>query len=701
MKSPLGALLSIRDQAPPYVGRAYSDRVPYAGPANNTEAQMRTMGSVGTLFAIVDRLANETARVNWTLYRSARSGLPEDRQRVTSHAALTVWEKPNPFFTRSEFVETFQQHLDLVGEGWWVIERDPRMRSVPLRLWPVRPDRMMPVPSATKFLAGYIYLGPDGEQIPLELDEVIQLRRPNPLDPYRGIGAVQSVLADIDSSRYSAEWNRNFFINGAGPGGILQIDGALQDHEFRELVQRWREQHQGVANAHRVAIVERGQWIDATYSLRDMQFAEMRGVQREIIREAFAFPKSELGTADDVNRANAEAGSVMLARGHTVPRLERIKGALNNDFLPMFGTAAKGLEWDYDSPVPEDRDADNAERESKATAYKLLTDAGVDPDDAANAVGLPKMRVVVRAAPPTPAPTAPVIPRPEPSAALATQTPRAAISAPPRAADGDRLPPDDQPDIKPVQDSWAASLARLLAAWKPLRAAWVDSLLGQIRSRIAAGDRGGLAGIAVPDADVERATARLRTEMTHLAHDAARQVVAEAAAQDVELSAGLPDEAALADTADVVTKNLARETETAASREALRTSPPGVIGDAEARRIADNVRDYLEQEGAEAAQGKWLGNALTQAQQAGRAATFTAGEGARDVPVPAYYASEKNDEHTCKFCHEVDGRWLGNTLAAAESEYPSGGYVRCLGRERCRGQVVAVWRPKQVERGGK
>jgi hypothetical protein len=36
---------------------------------------------------------------------------------------------------------------------------------------------------------------PDGQQIPLERDEVIRL--PNPLDPYRGVGPAQSILADL------------------------------------------------------------------------------------------------------------------------------------------------------------------------------------------------------------------------------------------------------------------------------------------------------------------------------------------------------------------------------------------------------------------------------------------------------------------------------------------------------------------------
>lgn len=52
--------------------------------------------------------------------------------------------------------------------------------------------------------------------------------------------------------------------------------------------------------------------------------------------------------------------------------------------------------------------------------------------------------------------------------------------------------------------------------------------------------------------------------------------------------------------------------------------------------------------------------------------------------------------HNCSPCREHHGRWVCNTddLAAVYRLYPTGGYVYCLGRERCRGTVVGVWRPQ-------
>ena len=379
----------------PYSGRSSGLSLPFFS-RNDREALMSAMGSVGTLFSIVNRTSTATAQVNWRLWRKAKSGKREDRVEVTSHLALDIWNRPNPFYTRQLLVESEQQHIDLTGEGWLVVARNPSMRSIPLELWPVRPDRIAPVPHPTDYLSGYVYTGPDGEQVPLERDEVIHLRMPSPLDPYRGMGPVQSILTDLDSTRYSAEWNRNFFMNSAEPGGIIEVDRRMDDGEFNEMRARWNEQHKGVANAHRVAILEAGKWVDRKFSQRDMQFVELRGVARDVIREAFGMPKFAVGDVEDVNRASADASAAWFAEMLTTPRLERFKQALNSSFLPMFGTAGQGLEFDFDDPIPPNAEATDRERDSRAKAARDLVEAGYHPDDVADAIGLPKMRYVGR-----------------------------------------------------------------------------------------------------------------------------------------------------------------------------------------------------------------------------------------------------------------------------------------------------------------
>lgn len=365
------------------------------------------MGSNGTLFAVVSRYANATSQVCWELFRKTRAFDTSTARPVTSHLALDVWAMPNAYATQQQFVEASQQHLDLVGECWWIVARNEL--GWPESMWLVRPDKMTPVPSAYG-LAGYVYTGPTGEQVPLGTDEVIWLKQPNPSDPTpigRGMGAAQTILAQLESITFSQEWNRNFFLNSAMPAGLLVTESTIQDDDFKKLIDQWREQHKGVANAGRVAVLEnaKASFTDLSTTQRDMQFTELLNTGRDVIREAYSMPKFMLGLVDDVNRATAEASDASFGTWGLVPRLERIKQALNYRFLPMFGPSGHGtgtpdVEFRYDDPVPPDIAAQTAELTSRANAYSVLVTAGVDPLDAAEVAGLPPMHVI---APPAPA----------------------------------------------------------------------------------------------------------------------------------------------------------------------------------------------------------------------------------------------------------------------------------------------------------
>jgi HK97 family phage portal protein len=691
MRSLLG---TITNKAPAYTGRASTLSMPWAR-RNNAEAQLGSMSTVGTLFAIVNRTSTAVASTEWKLWRKTASGKDEDRTEVTAHAALDLLRKPNPFMPQQEFLEVIQQHLDLTGEAWWIVSRNPRA-TLPLELWPVRPDKMAPVPHPTEFLAGYTYTDPDGAKIPLGLDEVIQLRMPNPLDPYRGLGPVQAMLTDIDSAKYTAEWNRNFFRNSAEPGGVIEVEKRLADDEFDEMRDRWNEQHRGVANAHRVAIIEQGKWVNRTFTMRDMQFAELRHVARDVIMEGFGFPKSMIGAVDDVNRANAEAGEYVFAKWLTVPRLERIKSALNNDLLPLFGKDT-ALEFDYESPVPEDEAAENAERLSKATAAKTYIDAGFDGVSVAEALNLPDGLVWEK--PVVPAPFAPPKPPADPAAPKPPAPP-----APPgarwaaRNATTPDPPPDGWPaydpdtvdavDLAPVQAAWEKALATLLGHWRTsVVADWIDQLVEAVRAVVHSGDLAGLTALSV---DSAAAADELAAAMAALAATAAGHAVDEAADQDVTLHPAWPTDTELAAIAGQVAAFEAQRYALTAGQEASRVAWP----DADPDTVAEHVRTHLDElsdAGAETA----LGGALTDAQNQARRATQRSG------PVGALYASEQMDRNTCRPCRAVHGRWVANTddLAPLLKLYPAGGYVDCLGRWRCRGTTVGVWRP-QTTKGG-
>lgn len=699
---------------------------------DNRETQLAAMATNGTLFAIVDRLANAVSQVEWTLYTKASSGLKEDRKPVTAHACIDLWQRPNPFMPRQEFMETVQQHFELCGEGYPIINK---AGSLPLELWPARPDRMKPIPHVTKFLAGWLYISPDGDKIPLGLDEVMQLRRPNPMDVYRGMSPVTPLMADLDSGRYAAEWNRNFFVNGAEPGGIISVEENLDDDEFRQLQSRWNEQHRGVSRAHRVAILERGMtWNDRTISQKDMQFVQLREASRDTIMEGYAFGKPMLGVTDDVNRANAEAGAVVFARWQLVNRLERWKAMLNFDLLPMYGGTSQNLEWDYANPVPEDREAERADMLAKADAAVKLIGAGLDPVEVLAAVGLPEIASAMAEGESSgsarqlnlvemiqkvylgvdtvvtweeareilnrfgagldlgvpqpgadegpeqiqiPAPAGPPALEPAPEAKrVVAERIRAAVAEP-----GDI-------DVTPVQEAWQAQLDKLMGEWGTVTAAQRAELREQITEAVDAGDVAALTALSVSSVAAAELVAGY---MATLADRAAERVVREAVEQGVDgVEPKTPEPSVLERLATATAAMLAAGLALAAGREAVRVQSPAMSG----VQVADAVDQFLAAQSDATARTE-LGGALTGAQNAARVETF------RAAPVAALYANEKNDPSTCKNCAEIDGRFIGlsddgTVMDEVDRLYPMGGYVDCLGRSRCRGTITGVWRPQQT-----
>lgn len=351
-----------------------------------------------TLFSVLDLLSSTTAEVEWTLRLKSANPKPDEEMPILGpeqHLAAKLWEEPNDFMEGQELRSVVEWHYDAVGEGWIVCQYNGI--GMPESFWPVRPDRMKPVTDPKKFLLGWMYTGPGSEKVPLELNEVMRIRRPHPLDPHRGIGAVQTLMLPLQTSLTAQQWIQAFYRNDATPGGMIELGGdeVMEEGDYRKLVSRWNAQHRGVNRAHRVGILEVGSYKQFEVNFKNLQFTEMRQLTRDQILEAFRIHKHMLGISEDVNRAASLAADATYGKRILKPRVKNWQKLANGPFLKTFGPQPRPVEFCPENVVPEDEEAANVERTSKASAYKTLRDAGVNPDDAATVVGLPPMRTAI------------------------------------------------------------------------------------------------------------------------------------------------------------------------------------------------------------------------------------------------------------------------------------------------------------------
>jgi hypothetical protein len=364
--------------------------------------------------------------------------------------------------------------------------------------------------------------------------------------------------------------------------------------------------------------------------------------------------------------------------------LERLLDALNGPYLKLFGPNGKGVAFDHENCIPDDRAADAADLTAKSQAAVALVGAGFEAKAVLETCGLPEMAF---AKPATPA-LAP--------GQVLEQTPPAtddfANRAPTQTYFQGALPglkainaALDNP-YAGIKDDEATALTALETAWARILSAQIDSITDQIKS----------------GANIERTlkpktddgAELLRDHLSGMAKTSAQRMIDEASAQGVTVA--MPTFARyvnsapgirmkihareLKTVANALAANLATELGASASGEALRLWKPGTV----ASELAQKVGDYLSAL-VGSVRRLSFGAVLHRATNLGRLAVLDL------APVAAVYvAIEENDQNTCEPCKDIDGHeW--SDMHEAWAVYAAGGYEHCLGKSRCRGTVSARW----------
>lgn len=230
-------------------------------------------------------------------------------------------------------------------------------------------------------------------------------------------------------------------------------------------------------------------------------------------------------------------------------------------------------------------------------------------------------------------------------------------------------------DFPALEQQFTAAQTDVVAEWKKVQTKQIAELTDAIKNAETLDD---LANLTATPGGGDM----LAEFLAEQADEAAELALTEAKAQGVTiLKPDLTDAAELlADRAAATETLMAKSLSETAGRQAIQRAAGGAMTMTEVSQQVQvhlmGLSDaYLEEQ---------LGGALQQAVNTGRRAIIDAGD-ATEI-----YASELLDTNTCETCMEKDGEQY-DTLAAAESDYPTGGYLDCLGGPRCRGTLVAVY----------
>lgn len=247
--------------------------------------------SMVAVYAAISILADSVAGLPLPLYRRLR---PEGRERVTDHP---VWRLLNDAFNPEceAFVgrEMLTSHLYGWGNAWAEKEFDGSGRVV--ALWPILPNRVAPWREGGRFW--WVVTRDDGTRSLLRREQVFHLRLRGDID--LGWSPIRKAREAIGLALAAEEFGARLFANDARPSVVYTHPKTLSDTARANLRKSLEERHEGLSNAHRMALLEEGMDVKAiTIPPEDAQFLETRSFQLGEVERLYRLPPFMLADTD-------------------------------------------------------------------------------------------------------------------------------------------------------------------------------------------------------------------------------------------------------------------------------------------------------------------------------------------------------------------------------------------------------------------
>lgn len=286
---------------------------------------------IAPVYAAIRVITDTFASLPLITYERVPNGRRMDRRKAVEHHLYPLLkERSNPFMSAFTFRETMAGHLESWGNAFAEIERDGAGRVQ--HLWPLRPDSMRVLWTGSRKV--YLYRLPDGQEIPFRADEIFHVPGFG-FDGLVGYNPITLARESLALTKATEVFGASFFGNGSRVSGVLQTPKVMSDEAYQRLRQTWEEQHRGVGNHHRVAILEEGtQWQQIGIPPEDAQFLATRQFQVADVARWFRVPPHMIGDLSRSTNNNIEHQSLEFVV-HTVgPRLKRWEQPMNWELVP-------------------------------------------------------------------------------------------------------------------------------------------------------------------------------------------------------------------------------------------------------------------------------------------------------------------------------------------------------------------------------
>lgn len=327
--------------------------------------------------APVARIANDVSTFHWRLFYEKKGGKPIKNykwtrmpfslrkaslldgmntgsvEEVERHIFLDALHNGNMMLSGKPFWKVSSSQMDLVGETFWLKERNPAGK--PAAFWPLPNYWIIDTPSPSHRFFKVSFRAWQGE---IPDTEIVWFKDPDPVNPYgRGSGTAQAVSDELETDEYAAKHIKQFFFNRAKPDFMVYPKGEMNTmtpEQAQDLQKRWLDQQQGFWRAFKPQFLSREVGIhEFTQNFEHLQLIQLRGHSRDTALQSYGIPPEVLGIIENSNRSTIDGAFYAYQKMTLEPRAEFWCSELQQKVLPEYDDR---LILDVDSPVQEDQD---------------------------------------------------------------------------------------------------------------------------------------------------------------------------------------------------------------------------------------------------------------------------------------------------------------------------------------------------------
>lgn len=260
--------------------------------------------------------------------------------QVIDHPITRLIKRPNNLETRFMMWWKTFSYLNLTGNAYWFLERDPET-DIPIKIHIPRPDRVKvePAKDGTKTFKRNVNAKTEN----WSQRNVIHFMNFNPLSDFFGFptaaGSAESMIIEL----YTIKFDKSYFVNAERPKQYISLpDNVMLDNiAFERLKAEMRRLHTGVDNFHKTAVLEGGATINElrNQTHTDTDFIEHKRRIAEEIFMGFGCHHLAILQRSAGNRATLEQAYRMFWELTNMPMLKNVCETIEKDFLPNFEDA--------------------------------------------------------------------------------------------------------------------------------------------------------------------------------------------------------------------------------------------------------------------------------------------------------------------------------------------------------------------------